>query len=178
MSPRLPQESKSSETTKEVWSLMDEEETQSFGNLHHVRETFSRSRAESRTLVFSWLLFFPLHLFFLVSFFLFHASKMVGGSSAGAGWQKTAACLSSGSAVRCPGTLHAQGSAPLRGGNIWYQLLSGRESAMPFPFSSFRREKKGARLKAGTRLAGRRGATFAHHPSELKEEVTLRCGVA
>ncbi len=51
-----------------------------------------------------------------------------GGSSAGAGWQKTAVCLSSSSAVRCPGTLPAQGSTPLLEGNIWYQLLSGRGS--------------------------------------------------
>lgn len=85
-----------------------------------------------------------------------------GGSSAGAGWQKTAVCLSSSSAVRCPGTSSAQRSAPLWEGNIWYQLLNGRGS--PHHLS---RETGKAETDSGR----------AHHPSKLKEKVTLRwCG--
>lgn len=76
-----------------------------------------------------------LHRSRVKSFFLKVCSVLAGwwGIFSWSSWQKTAVCLSSSAAVRCPGTSPAQGSTPLLEGNIWYQLLSGRGSPCPLP---------------------------------------------
>lgn len=56
--------------------------------------------------------------------FWFYVSR-TGCLSPQTRWQKTSVCLSSSSAIRCPGTLPVRRSGPQMGGTIWYQLLSG-----------------------------------------------------